>query len=149
VVRVADRWTYWVLFGVQTLAASFLYWYGVPLYRTVLQGAAAYVPKPRPPLWAFASITLMQLGYWYSFRIRPPMPQLVQPVFGHAILCLARLGFILASGVFSLVFLAPRAGFSLPAGRSIITILGLFAVFCYTRELERLGCALLGQARSK
>lgn len=86
----------------------------------------------------------MQIGYWLSFRIRPPLPQLVQPVLGHVVLCLVRLAFILASAVFGLVFIAPRPGFSIPIGGYAVTMLGLFSLFCYTLELERLGRALFG-----
>jgi hypothetical protein len=86
----------------------------------------------------------MQLGYWVSFQRRPPLPGLVQPVLGHVILCLARFGFVFASAVFGFVFLIPRPGFSLPLSRYVVTIAALFAVYCYTLELERLGRALVG-----
>jgi hypothetical protein len=136
--------SFWLLFGVQTLGASILFWYGIPLYRQVFTDPAAHQPQLGPLLWAIPSITLMQLGYWISFRMRPPLPEIVHPVLGHVVICVAESGFVLVTSVFSLVFLMPPAGFSIPIGRYLITILGMFAVFCYTQELERFGRRLLG-----
>jgi hypothetical protein len=141
-----DHRTYWILLGVQTLGAGILYWFGVPLYRRVIEDPAAHVAQLKVFLWAVPSITLMQVGYWWSFRIRPPLPQFVQPFIGHVVLCVTRFAFVLVSGVFSLVLLAPKPGFHIPIGRYVLTIAGLFALFCYTLELERFGRALLGSA---
>jgi hypothetical protein len=137
-------WPFWVLFGVQTLGASILFWYGVPLYRQVFTEPAVFQADLRRLLWALPSITLMQLGYWISFRVRPPLPELVQPVLGHVVLCVAEFGFVFVTSVFSLVFLMPEPGLSIPVGRYVVTILGMFSVFCYTLELARFGRRLLG-----
>jgi hypothetical protein len=45
---------------------------------------------------------------------------------------------------FGFVFIVRRPEFQLPASRYFILIIALFAVFCYTQELERLGRALIG-----
>ena len=147
--RERGRWSFLILFSAQTLGATVVFWYGIPHYRAVLADPAVHEAELKTLLWALPSITLMQLGYWYSFRIRPPLPRLVQPVLGHVVLCLAQSGYVLASGVFTLVFLVPRSGFSMPIARYVVTILGMFSIFCYALELERLGRALLAPVPRK
>ena len=147
--RDGDLWPFWILFGMQTLGTGLLHWYVIPLYRQVLADPTVHEAELRPLLWGLPSITLMQLGYWISYRTRPPLPQVVQPVVAHLVLCAAQFVFILSASAFTLVFLAPPPGFSIPLGRSVLTILGMFAVFCYTLELNRLGRALLGSTRSE
>ena len=146
--RVDDHLLYWILLGMQTLGVSILFWYGVPHYREVLRDPAAHEFGLGVFLWAMPSIALMQLGYWYSFRRRLFPPEFDQPLIAHVVMCLARFGFVLASGVFSLVFLAPKP-FSIPVGRSVLTIIVLFSVFCYTLELQRFGQALLGPSQQQ
>jgi hypothetical protein len=139
--------SFWILLGVQTLGATILYWYGIPLYRQVFAEPASHQVETTRLLWAVPSIALMQLGYWTSFRIRPPLPELVQPVLGHVVLFVAQFGFIFVGSVFTLVFFLPDQGFSIPFGRYIVTILGMFSLFCYTFELDRFGRRLLGAPR--
>src|SRR5262245_31303486 len=144
-VPAADPRMFRTLLGVQTLGASILYWFMIPYYRLVLADPTVYQAEVWSLLFALPSIGLLQLGYWFNVRNQVPLPKVVHPVLGHIVLCAARLGFILVSGVFSLVFLAPRPGFSIPVGRAVVTTLGIFAMFCYTRELERVGRALLAR----
>lgn len=142
--RSERRWLYAMLFGMQTIGAIILFWFAVPLYRVVLSHPSGHVADLDTLFWSLPSIALMQVGYWLCFRLRPPVPRFVNPVLGHVVLCLGRFGFVFASGVFTFVFLVPRPEFSMPIGRYVTTILGIFAIFCYTLELERLGRALLG-----
>ena len=58
---------------------------------------------------------------------------------GHAILFLARLGFVLPTSIFGFVFVAQRPEFEIPVYQCLVILLGLFSLFCYVRELERLG----------
>jgi hypothetical protein len=68
-------------------------------------------------------------------------------VLGHVVLFVAQFGFIFVGSVFTLVFFLPDQGFSIPFGRYIVTILGMFSLFCYTFELDRFGRRLLGAPR--
>ena len=79
------RWSYFALFGMQTIAANVLFW------------------------------------------------------TGHAILFLARMVYVLPTAIFGFVFVAQRPEFDIPVFRCLVLLLGLFALFCYVRELERLG----------
>jgi hypothetical protein len=143
-ITADGRWLYAVLFGTQTIGAIVLFWNGVPHYRRVLADPSGHEAEVETLVWSLSSIGLMQVGYWLRFRLHPPLPELLNAVLGHVVLFLGRFAFVFASAVFSLVFLAPRPDFSMPIGRYALTLLGIFAVFCYTLELERLGRALLG-----
>ena len=59
------------------------------------------------------------------------------------------MSFVLATSVFGFVFIVRRPEFQIPASRYFAVIIGLFAVFCYMQELDRLGRALIGPDSSK
>jgi hypothetical protein len=63
---------------------------------------------------------------------------------GHFILFLARMICVLPTSVFGFVFIAQRPEFEIPVFRCLVLLLGLFALFCYVRELERLGRVFTG-----
>jgi hypothetical protein len=135
---------YFLLFAIQTIGAAILFWYSVPLFRQVLLDPASHVPQTENLVWSLSAIALMQAGYWIRHRLRPPLPQLRNALFGYIVLFVARMSFVLATSVFGFVFIVRRPEFQIPASRYVILIIGLFAVFCYTQELERLGRTLIG-----
>jgi hypothetical protein len=101
------RWGYLALFGMQTIGAVVLFWTGLLLYRQVLAD-----PSHEPELWpivgSLSSITLMQIAYWVSYRVRPPLPQFQNALLGHAILFLARMVNVLPTAIFGFVFVGPK-----------------------------------------
>ena len=137
------RWSYFALFGMQTIGAVVLIWTGLHLYRQVLAD-----PSHKPELWptvgSLSSIVLMQIAYWVSYRVRPPLPQFQNALLGHAILFLARMVYVLPTSIFGFVFVAQRPEFDIPVFRCLVLLLGLFSLFCYVRELERLGRVFIG-----
>ena len=143
-----SRWRYPALFGVQTIGAVVLFWNAVPLYQQILADPASYVAGTEHMTWALSSIALMQMGYWLSYRTRPPLPQFTHALLGHFMLFLTRMSFVFATSVFGFLFITQKPGFHIPAFRYVVTLLGLFALFCYVLELERLGRTLLGQEKS-
>jgi hypothetical protein len=132
---------------MQTIGVFTLFWNGIPLYRKILADPASHQAQTQTLIWAFSSIALIQIGYWLSDRLRPPMPKFRNALVGMVTLFLARMSFVFASSVFGLLFITQRPGLNIPGFRSVITIIGLFSLFCYVRELERLGRALLGPER--
>ena len=81
----------------------------------------------------------MQISYWVSYSVRPPAPQSQNALLGHVILFLARMIYVLPTAIFGFVFVAQRPEFEIPIFRCLVLLLGLFSLFCYVRELERLG----------
>ena len=136
---VRDRWGYLALFGAQTIGAFVLLWTGLRLYREVLADPTSHELHPWRFVDSLSSIALMQGSYGVSYRVRPPLPQFQNALLGHAILFLARLGFVLPTSIFGFLFVAQRPEFEIPVYQYLIILLGLFSLFCYVRELERLG----------
>lgn len=135
---------YLSLFAMQTIGAAILFWFTVPLFRRVLLNPGSHVPRTENLVCSLSAITLMQAGYWIRHRLRPPLPRLQNALIGHIVLFVARMSFVLATSVFGFVFIVRRPEFQIPISRYFVLIIGLFAVFCYTQELEQLGRAWIG-----
>ena len=86
----------------------------------------------------------MQISYWVSYSVRLPAPQSQNALLGHGILFLARMIYVLPTAIFGFVFVAQRPEFEIPIFRCLVLLLGLFSLFCYVRELERLGRGFTG-----
>jgi hypothetical protein len=141
---VGDASRYFFLFAMQTIGAAILFWYAVPLFRQVLLDPGGHVARTERLIWSLSAITLMQAGYWIGHRLRPPLPQLRNALVGYVLLFVARMSFVLATSVFGFVFIVRRLEFQIPTSRYLIVIIALFALFCYTQQLEQLGRTLIG-----
>jgi hypothetical protein len=141
-------WPYAGLFATQTVGAIILFWYGIPHYQEILADPATHVARTETLLWSLSSIGLIQIGFWVSHRIRPRLPKYTNALLGYIILFFARMSFVLATSVFGFVFITQKPGLQIPAFRYVLTLLGLFALFCYVQELERLGRLLLGNSNT-
>jgi hypothetical protein len=139
-----DTSRYFFLFAMQTIGAAILFWYGVPLFRQVLLDPGSHVPRTENLVWSLSAITLIQAAYWIRHRLRPSLPQLRNALIGYIVLFVARMSFVLATSVFGFVFIVRKPELQIPASRYFIVIIALFALFCYTQELEQLGRALIG-----
>ena len=141
------RWRYLALFGTQTVAAVVLYWTGLLLYRQVLADPRSYPVQPWTSVWSLSSIVVMQIGYWISYHLPPPLPRFRNVLLGHAVLFLGRMAFVLSTSAYGFVFVARRPEFEIPVFQCIVLLLGLFALYCYVRELERLGRAFISRVK--
>jgi hypothetical protein len=136
---------YLFLFAMQTIGVAILFWCFVPLYQQILADPGGHEARPETLIWSLSAIALMQAGYWISHRLRPPLPQVRNAFVGYVILFVARMSFVLATSVFGFVFITRKPEFQIPAFRYVVVIMGLFTLFCYTQELEKLGKSLLGK----
>ena len=108
--------TYLLLFAIQMFGSDFLVWKGLPAFRQLTLN-----PGEQPANTSYDSNTVvavlfgMQGAYWYRF-LRVAIP------------------FRGPSLILSHLFLMLRRG--------VLLVISLFALFCFTLELERLGMAL-------
>jgi len=135
---------YFVLLAMQTIGAAILFWFTVPLFRQALLDPGSHVPRTENLVWSLSAIMLMQAGFWIRHRLRPPLPQLRNTLLGYIVLFVARMSFVLATSVFGFVFIVRRPELYVPTSRYFVLVIGLFALFCYTQELEQFGRALIG-----
>jgi ABC-type nickel/cobalt efflux system permease component RcnA len=139
------KWLYPVLFAIQTVGAVLLCGQVLPIYRRVLANPTAH--ESDATLLALGAGVLIQLGYWICYRIRPVLPRFFNVALGHTVLFLAKLIFILPSAIFSFLFIAKTLEAEMPVSRYLVILFGLFSLFCYVRELERLGNHLLSRPK--
>jgi hypothetical protein len=134
---------YLILFGIQTIGALIIIRIALPLYRAVVADPAAHQVRVDRTIWALVAMALMQAGFWLRHRLQPPPPQFRNALIGYLIWFLGRMSFLLATAVFGFVFIVRRPELNLPASRYFLTLALLFAYFCYTQEVERLGKSLI------
>jgi hypothetical protein len=148
--RTSDgRRPYALLFGVQTFGAALLYWQGLPLYRKLLSDPASHNPQAATLAWVLCASVLIQVGYWTHHRALTAPPRYSNVLLGHVVLFVARMSFVLATAVFSFLFIANRLDSPMSITRYVVVLIGLFSLFCYTRELERLGKRLLSNPEKR
>jgi hypothetical protein len=140
---------YLLLLAAQIIGAVFVMWDELPAFRQLVLD-----PGEQPPhnSYEYAStigaLFVMQAAYWYRL-LRIPIPfQGSSVVLNHLLLFLGRLNFIFGGALFSVVFfrhipeLDPDFDILLMARRGVVLVGTLFALFCVTLELERLGHAI-------
>ena len=145
---MADRgggcWLYPLLLTMETIGTVIFCWKGLPLFRLLIADPASYETRERIWIWALTAIVLIQIGYWLRYRIEPALPRFRNALLGHIVLFVSRLSFVVATSIFSFVFIAKRLEGQMDAARYILTVVGLFSLFCYMLELQRFGSALIG-----
>ncbi len=146
---------YMSLFTIQVFGAGFIVLEGLPAFRQL-----ALNPGEQPPYTSYentkvlAVLLAMQAAYWYRIlRVEIPFRG-PSSALSHLFSFLGRLNFIFGSTVFSIALfrhlpeLGPGADIALVVRRGIVLVVSLFALFCATLELERLGTALAEKNRA-
>jgi hypothetical protein len=141
--------TYLLLFAVQMSGAGFVVWDGLPAFHQLVLNPGQQVVSTRyDGLGMIAVLSVMQFAYWYRY-LRIAMPFRGPKLFlSHVFLFLGRLSFIFGSALFSIVLFRhlPELSFDVDiflfGRRAVVLIVSLFALFCFSLELERLGVAL-------
>jgi hypothetical protein len=122
-----------------------IYVISIPLYRRLIAEPGGEGGKEEV-VWSLLAIVLMQAAYWCRHRIVPELPRVLPNApFGHAVLLLGHLVFDVAVIFFTFMFIAHPPEFQRALLNYAITIAGIFALFCYSLELERLGKAFQGR----
>jgi hypothetical protein len=145
---------YLFLLAVQLLGAVLFIWEELPEFRQVLLNPGEQLPKDAAAdLLMVGIVCVMQVAFWIRiFRVQIPVRR-SNIFFSHLFLFLGRLSFIFGSALFSVtVFrhlpeLGPQTSRILLTQRSIIVLACLFALFCTSLEVERLGQAFDGRAQ--
>jgi hypothetical protein len=142
--RVGGCWLYPLLLIIETIGTVILCWKGLPLYRLLVADPASYATREQIWIWALTAIVLIQIGYWLRYQIRPALPRLHNALLGHIVLFVSRLSFVVATSIFSFVFIAKKLEGQVDAARYLLMVVALFSLFCYMLELQRFGSALIG-----
>ena len=140
---------YFLLLTVQLTGALFIVLNGLPEFRHLVAHPGEqlpYTPYHNPA--TIVMVAAMQAAYWYRLRCVPIPSQGSNTILSHLLLFLGRLTFIFGGSLFAVVFfrhlpeIDRDADSWLMLHRGLQLVASLFALFCSTLELERLGRAL-------
>lgn len=138
-----------LLLALQTAAGSVVVWDMFPIFQAVVRNIGRPQPLPGTTVViAIAATLMMQACYWVRYACVPLTVPVRGAVLGHLVLFASRASFFFAAALFSAFFFrhVPQLDVLPPAGQSLVKALGmmllLFALYCYSLELERIGKAM-------
>jgi hypothetical protein len=139
---------YLLLLAIQIVGAIAFIWQQLPEFRQVVTNPGEQLPRDASSDLTMAGVLLvMQVAFWVRL-LRIPIPFRRSNIFfNHFFLFLGRLSFIFGSALFSVVVFrhVPELGrdtdLLLLARRGFLFVGCLFALFCTSLEVERLGQA--------
>ncbi len=145
---------YFVLLVIQVVGAITFVWQALPEFSQVLVNPGEQLSyDASDDLRTIGIFLIMQTAFWYR-QLRVQIPVLrPSMVLNHVFLFLGRLSFIFGSALFSVVVfrhlpeLNRDINFPLAAVRGAVLVGCLFALFCCSLEVERLGQAFEGSRR--
>jgi hypothetical protein len=139
---------YWLLLAIQIVGAISFVWQELPEFGQVLDNPGEQLPKNTTADLMVAGIFfVMQIAFWIRVRSVPIPFRRPNLFLNYVFLFLGRLSFIFGSALFSVVVfrhlpeLDRETNALLFVQRGTIFVGCLFALFCTSLEVERLGQA--------
>jgi hypothetical protein len=139
---------YLFVLAIQMFGAIFFVWQQLPSFRQVLLNPGEQLPYDIcSDFVTVCVLCVMQVSYWYRLLHIPIPFRRSNVILNHLFLFLGRLSFIFGSALFSVVVfrhlpeMSREADILLMSLRGAILVSSLFALFCSSLELERLGQA--------
>jgi hypothetical protein len=140
--------TYLFLLAIQLCGMIFFVWQELPEFRQVVTNPGVQLPKDTySDLLRVGVFVVMQTSFWIRLY-HVPIPLRRPNLFlNHLFLYLGRLSFVFGGALFSVVVfrhvpeLGSQTSILLLAQRGTIFVACLFALFCTSLEIERLGQA--------
>jgi hypothetical protein len=147
---------YLLLLAIQILGALTFVWQQLPEFRQVAVNPGEQLAYDVvSDVMTVAVLCVMQISFWYRLLFIPIPFRRPNMILNHVFLFLGRLSFIFGSALFSVVVFRhlPELGrdtdILLAARRGVIMVGCLFALFCTSLEVERLGQAFEGDKAIK
>jgi hypothetical protein len=147
--------TYLLLLALQILGAIIFVWQTLPEFRQVAENPGAQLPRDgSSDLISFGVLCVMQTAFWCRVRFVPIPFRRPQIFLSYVFLFLGKLSFIFGSALFGIVVFRHAPEFDrtidilLAVKRGLILLGCLFALFCTSLEVERLGQALEDRNRN-
>jgi hypothetical protein len=139
---------YLLLLAIQVLGGAELIWQQLPEFRQIAVNPGEQLPHDIVgDLIPVGILLVMQICFWVRQLHVPTPVRRPNIVLNHIFLFLGRLGFIFGSALFAVVVfrhlpeLDHGIDILLAARRAMILVASLFALFCTSIEVERLGQA--------
>jgi hypothetical protein len=139
---------YLLVLAIQISGAMLFVWQQLPEFRQIAVNPGRQLPYDSvSDLVTVGDLFVMQVSFWYRLLYIPIPFRRPNMVLNHVLLFLGRLSFIFGSALFAVVVfrhlpeLGRETDILLAARRGIILVGCLFALFCTSLEVERLGQA--------
>jgi hypothetical protein len=146
-----DTTLYLFLLAIQIIGAVTFVCQQLPEFRLIAASPGRQLPRDYvADVIAVSVFVVMQVAFWYRLRHVPIPFRRPNLILSHVLLFLGRLSFIFGSALFSVAVFRhlPAPGHEsdmvLVTWRGAILIASLFALFCASLEVERLGHAFEG-----
>lgn len=143
-----SRLRFGLLLTVQTVAVALLLWGAMPIYRTIMAAPGQQLHDlPTSPVVIVIALVAFHAAYWYRLRRVPIVLRRRSLLMAHLVIFAGRLSFIFGGSLFALVVfrhfpdLAEIADPFRLISRSLVMLVILFSLYCYTLELERVSMA--------
>jgi hypothetical protein len=130
-------WLILELFGV-----ALLIWHGLPIYRAMLSDPHSHIGYGGNLIWALIASMLIQAAYWFRYYDESPTVPPRNVLVGHIVLFISRLSFLFATSSFGYIFITGNIDLEVSGLRYLVFFVGLFSLFCFVQELERIGRAM-------
>ena len=147
----ARMFSYLSLLAIQIGGVIVLIWQLLPEFGQILLRPGEQLPKdPVSDLMIFGIFSAMQISFWCRLLYVPIPFRRSNPFLNHLFLFLGRLAFVFGSAFFGVVVFRhlPELGREtdtlLMVWRGMIFMGCLFALYCTSLEVERLGQAFEG-----
>ena len=149
--RLPKPATYLFLLAIQIFGALIFIWQQLPEFKQVAVNPGEQLPPDiLSDLVAVGVLFVMQISFWCRLLFVPIPFQRRNMALKHVLLFLGRLSFIFGSALFSVVVfrhlpeLGRETDILLTTRRGVVLMGCLFALFCTSLEVERLGQAFEG-----
>jgi hypothetical protein len=136
------------------LGALIFIWQQLPEFRQVVINPGEQLPYDVfSDLSAVGVLFVMQISFWYRLLYIPIPFRRPNMILNHVLLFLGRLSFIFGSALFSVVVfrhlpeMDRDTDMLLATRRGVVFVGCLFALFCSSLEVERLGQAFEGHRK--
>lgn len=147
-ISINNGLVYATLLGGQTAAAALLFWMVFPVFYNVVThlGEPQHLDLSRHAAIAFCT-ALLHFCYWMRLKWVPVKAPFHSVMVSHLFSFASRISFFFGGALFSTIFFRhlpeldvfPPIGQAIARGLYVMTV--LFALFCYSLDLERLAKA--------
>jgi len=133
---------FWCAIAAQVAGAQIIIWDGRPLYQQLMTGATN-VGSPKDYALDFMAIAVMQVGYWFAYRLQPRLRFRRNAVVGHLLCCIGEVSFLFIAALGTVVLLDHWREWQFVSWKAGMLVGMIFAFYCYERQLVGLGERML------
>ena len=138
-----NRTLFWCLVVAQAVGSQVIIWTAIPVYRQLLSHDMRGVGTVEIGI-VLAAVVIMQAAYWINYGLQPRLEFRRNRVAGHLLQWVGELSYFFPNAFAAVVIFDRLGELEFRPGRVLAFVGVLFAVFCYKKQLDRLGTEICG-----